>query len=83
MRDGGYTCNECSYFQEISEAHPVGTCRRHAPFSEGKKRGSIDTENQFSNFFGTNSDWPQTHRDDWCGDFVNAWRRMKPPEGNQ
>lgn len=69
-------CNECVFFFEIHV--DVGQCRRYGPYPDrDKKRGSIDSEKSFCHFFGTNREWPQVSKKDFCGEF------KKKPDGQE
>lgn len=64
--NNGCACERCVWWNAFSdpEVHPAGTCQRNAP-TIPKTPGSENVNRAFDK----NREWPQTHRDDWCGEF--------------
>ena len=54
------TCKGCRWWEdEFVKVHQYGECRRHAPIIKPDK-SSLKPK-----YWRT---WPNTHKDDWCGD---------------
>ncbi len=58
------TCEECVYYR--GGTHDYGYCKRHAPsisnISRPKQRPDL--------WWNEYCEWPNVHKENWCGDFV-------------
>lgn len=65
------TCADCKFFAQHSDVHAYGSCRRHAPKFQEIKDPNYSYELNWTPY----RFWPNTRKDDWCGDFVEAAKR--------
>lgn len=70
LKSNAASCDSCKFYKAVSPAHSVGICQRHAPDRGPRRRGLVSSNDEFSHYFDTNSDWPQVRQSDWCGDWI-------------